>query len=120
MGHEEDPFPHLLRLLGGLERGDSIKINGAQFQEFKDAQVRTRGDWPATFSCNAHREVWPFSTYSHTHHSDRIPVAGQIPILDQIVGKFLQINPRGGRFHIDDAGAYFADDKKQFVEFDFE
>ena len=93
-------------------------MSRAKFERFKDAQIRPRCDWPATFSCNPKREVWPFITFGYTDERERLDLQGQIELLDDIVEDVLWENHLGGRFHINDNGAYLADDGPQVSRFE--
>ena len=89
-----------------------------EFEEFRDVQIRSRRDEsPATFSCNEYGEVWPFVTYGHHAESERLQLKGAIPLLDKIVADVLSAAPTGGRFHLDDEGAYLANDGPQVSRF---
>ena len=89
----------------------------AEFEEFRDVQIRPRADWPATFSCNQYEEVWPFLTYGWHAEEQRLHLAGAIPLLDEIVADLLSARPEGGRFHITDEGVYWADSEEQVSRF---
>lgn len=49
-----------------------IGLSQEEFEEFREVKIRPRADWPATFSCNALGEVWPFTSYGHTYEVQRI------------------------------------------------
>ena len=96
-----------------------IHIDVEEFEEFRDVQIRPRADWPATFSCNRWREVWPFSNYGRTPEGNKIDPQGLFPRLDQIVGIVLNDRPSGGRFFINDYGVFVKpyDEDIQIAEF---
>ena len=83
-----------------------VSLSREEWDEFRDVQIRPRADWPATFSCNHHREVWPYITFGYTAPSERLDLRGQIPRLDEIVDWVLEIRPGGGRFFISDEGVF--------------
>ena len=82
----------------------TIALTQNEFEDFRDVQIRPRADWPATFSCNVWREVWPFNSYGYTR--ERIYLEGQIPRLDEIVRIVLNVRPEEGQFFISDDGIY--------------
>lgn len=94
----------------------TIKLTYEEFQNFRDIQIRLRWDWPATFSTNG-REIWPFVTYGYTDLEDREDVKGQIPVLDEIAEECMAIKPLGGRFFINDEGAFFKTDDNTLIKF---
>ena len=63
--------------------------------------------WPVTLSCNGSDAVWPSTTYGHTPYVGRDHLEGHLALLNEIVADILRERPNGGRFHIDDAGAFF-------------
>lgn len=95
----------------------TYRITRASFNNFKDAQVRPRADWPATFSCNHQKQVWPFIRYGFTPLDEREDLSGQFRWLDKIVQDVLALQPAGGRFHIDDNGVHLADNGPQVARF---
>ena len=84
----------------------TVKLTREVFEEFRDLQIRPRADWPATFSCNPRREVWPFQGYGYTEPKDRVHLESKFDLLDHIVEAVLEERPEGGRFFIDDDGVY--------------
>jgi hypothetical protein len=88
-----------------------MSLTSEQFETFRTLQIKPRADWPATFSCNAWEEVWPFSGYGLTYEGDRQYIRQkEIPILDEIVNKVLAKRPAGGRFFVDDRGVFLSDE----------
>ena len=75
--------------------------------------------WPVTLSCNGSGAVWPPTTYGHTPYDRRERLEGRLALLDEIVGDVLRERSRGGRFHINDAGVFMADDGRQVTAFVF-
>lgn len=96
-----------------------LSVYRGQLERLKQAQVRWRGDWPATFSCNRHSQVWPFVTFGYTPEKYRNDLVEEFPILQQIVLRLIQDRPEGGRFHINDCGVYWADNGGRAIEFEF-
>ena len=93
-------------------------IGLAELKYFRDVQVRPRWGWPATFSCNGRREVWPGTRYGHTPEHERQHLEGVLALLDEIVDDVLHVEPRGGRFHVNDQGVFLASDlRRQVTEF---
>ena len=84
----------------------TIRISHEEFEDFRDVQIKSRTDWPATFSCNQWGEVWPFNTLGYTHQSERLMLEGKIPLLDEIVKIILSERPNGGRFFLRNSGVY--------------
>ena len=62
----------------------SLEITRAEFDKFKELQIRKRWDWPATFSTNARGAIWPYVTNGRTPLQDRIDVRGLSTLLDQV------------------------------------
>ncbi len=98
-----------------------IRINKAEFDKFQELQnpKKKRKDCHAAFSTNPSEETWRFETYGLTREQLRVEVRNQSPKLDQVFGLFIERRPTGGRFLIDDAGAYWKDEKRtphRFVE----
>lgn len=94
-------------------------ITVAEFEFLRDVQIRPRWGWPATFSCNGRREVWPSTRLGHTPDREREPMEGVRALLDEIVADVLHVRPRGGRFHINDRGVFLASDSRQVTSFLF-
>lgn len=86
--------------------------------EFLRSTFRSRKwGWPATLSCNRKQEVWPCTGYGYTLAEEREHLEGFRAILDDVVDDVLNEEPRGGRFHLSDDGAFLASDKKQVTKF---
>ncbi len=83
-----------------------IFVSRAEFEDFRDVQIRPRADWPATFSCNQYGQVWPFGSYGHTPEGERLYLQRQISKLDEIVAIVLAERPEGGRFFLRDDGVF--------------
>ena len=88
-----------------------------QFDYLKDSQIKPRYGWPATFSCNGRHQVWPYTTDGYTPESERDYMEGRLALLDEIVEDVLYVQPSGGRFQINDDGAFLAADGRQVTRF---
>ena len=75
-----------------------LKCAPQQVMALRSLQVKRRWDWPAIFSTNDRREIWPRTTNGWTPLSDRREVRGLSPILDQVADILLDRKPEGGRF----------------------
>lgn len=84
-----------------------ITTNRDVISRVRQSQRRNRGDWPAVFSTNPKGEVWPWVTWGVTPEEGRENVRGNCNILDEVTMEYLAIRPEGGRFFIDDKGAYY-------------
>ena len=101
-----------------------LPVSSEELEELREVQIRPQWGWPATFSCNEAREVWPFTTTSRTPEEDRLPL--DIPFLNRIVelvvaetramGKY----PQGGRFYVNDVGVFLTVGNVQIVQFEFD
>lgn len=91
-----------------------------EFEQFRDVQVKSRWDWPATFSCNPSGQVWPPPGYGFTDEADRIYLSRRdYPTLHMIVDALLSVHHKGGRFHINDDGVFLADGGPRICQFRF-
>jgi hypothetical protein len=93
----------------------TLDVTKSQFVEFVKLQRKERLDWPATFSTNSEREIWPFITRSKTKQPDRHFVHGESKLLDEVAGRYSEFRElresggshiSGGRFHIDWDGVW--------------
>lgn len=84
----------------------------------KRLRLSEKWGWPATFSCNQNREVWPCVTFGLHPPGDRYEVRG-LPSLDAIVDGVLGYRPEGGRFHIDDTGVTLARNGRKIIELEY-
>lgn len=82
-------------------------------------QFSANWDWPATFSCNESREVWPGIVFGLTPPHERHQVGGLFPALDAIVQCVLHYQPEGGRFHVDEEGVTLARDGRKIIGFEY-
>ena len=83
-----------------------LAVTRKQFDQLKALQVKKRWDWPATFSTNAKGEIWPYVSHGWTHPQDREEVSGLSKIVDEVARLYLRLRADGGRFFIDDFGAW--------------
>ena len=65
---------------------------------------KERLDWPAVFSCNAKKEIWPWVSYGYSWQEQRNYCQGKVPLLDKVVQRLLRVRPFGARFFIDERG----------------
>lgn len=96
-----------------------------ELEELREVQIRPKWGWPAIFSCNVDREVWPRTTASRTPDEEKEFLEGCFPLLDQVVelviketaarGKY----PLGGRFRVDDKGVVLANGNVRIIRFKF-
>ena len=69
--------------------------------------IKVCWDWPAVFSTNNRREIWPFVTNGYTPEENRKQVRGESRVIDEVADFYLKVRNDGGRFFIDDLGAYY-------------
>ncbi|MGD1108661.1 MAG: hypothetical protein ABR865_16610 [Terracidiphilus sp.] len=101
-----------------------ITLTKAEFDKFRELQnpKKKRNDCHAAFSTNPSEDTWRFETFGLTPEQLRVEVRNQSPRLDQVFGIFIELPdklPKGGRFFVDDQGAYWKDAEKRrhkFVE----
>ena len=97
-----------------------ITLTFPEFEEFRDVQVKTRWDWPATFSCNPSGQVWPTPGYGYTPEEGRTYLSRRdYPTLHKIVDAYLSVRFEGGRMHINDDGVFVAAGGPQVCQFRF-
>ena len=94
-----------------------VPLAQKEFDRLRQMQVKFRWDWPATFSANEYGNIWPFKTYSHTPEFKRIPLRGASELLDYLADEYISIRPGGGRFFINNDGAYFRSEHSDAVQF---
>lgn len=94
-------------------------ITREEFEDFRRLQVRRRWDWPVVFSANSNDQIWPFASYGHTRAEDREPLGGLCKTIDAVAREYLRVRELGGRFFIDETGAFYklAGRNVQFVAF---
>ena len=96
-----------------------ILLTSEDVRILKSLRLSDKWDWPATFSCNASRAVWPGTTFGLTPPHEKHHVGGLFPALDLIVQCFLDYRPAGGRFHVDDEGVTVASDGRRIIKFEY-
>ena len=102
-----------------------LPVTSEELEELREVQIRPKWGWPAVFSCNESRRVWPRTTASRTPDAEREYLEGCFPLLDEIVKSVVRETaargryPLGGRFRVDDEGVELADGDERIIEFDF-
>ncbi len=97
-----------------------ISMDDVDLTAIASLMERNWRGWIGVFSCNGRAEVWPCTTWGHHSYDERDSLEGQYPLLDEIVRRYLDIRPAGGRFFVDRDGAYHTAGilwKKRFVLF---
>ena len=100
-----------------------ILVKTDELEKLKQIQIKHRRDWPAAFSTNIRCEVWPFCCYGHTSYENREFVHGSSKTIDDVAHEYLKIRRIGGRFFLDELGAFYKDElgfPEQFVTFRFD
>src|SRR5713226_617633 len=96
---------------------ETVIISRDEFEEFKRLQIRYRWDWPAVFSANCHGEIWPFVSYGYTPGEYREEVRGLCRTIDAVADDYLEMRREGGRFFINETGAFYKDQSGEAVPF---
>jgi hypothetical protein len=94
-----------------------LAITHKEFEVLKNLQVRRRWDWPTVFSTNCRGEIWGFATYSWTKLEEREYIHGVSSIIDRVAEEYLNVRADGGRFFIDDEGAFHKAEPGSKVQF---
>lgn len=83
--------------------------------------VRKRHHWPASFSLGVYGEIWPFQSWGYHRPDKRENVRGRSALLDAIAARYRAERPEGGRFFLDERGAYrpVGSSKVPFLQFKF-
>ncbi len=99
----------------------SVPITREEFNKLRQLQIKFRWDWPAAFSANEHGHIWPYITPGYTTEENRFAMRGELDLLDYLADEYISIRPEGGRFFIDETGAYYSHFSRhvQFAEFVF-
>ena len=84
-----------------------LTLTRTELEQLKALVRRKRWDWPAVFSVNQHREIWPFATYKRTPEEEREPVRGLSRVIDEVADRYLSLRSDGGRFFVDDKHAFY-------------
>ena len=97
----------------------TLPVTDDEFAQLKQLQIRFRWDWPAVFSTNLHRDLWPWVTYGYTDWADRQQLRGLSTILDVVADVCLaeRIDDGGGRFFVNDDGAFYKKEDGELVQF---
>ena len=85
----------------------TLVIRLEAFRDLRNYQVRHRSDWHAVFSTNQFAELWPFARWGNTPLPERVELPDAPDILRAITSEYLSVSPKGGRFFINRAGAFF-------------
>jgi hypothetical protein len=88
-----------------------ITITRSEFKQFVELQVKKRKGWRAVFSTNLSEELWPFVTLGLTPEELRNELRRRMPLLDRIVGIYIEHRQSGGRFFINDEGVFWKTDE---------
>lgn len=80
-------------------------------------KVKHRWDWPGCFSTNWYGELWPWVVFNRTPTLQRVNVAGVSTLLDELAGRFLEVRPEGGRFFVNNEGAFWKPGLLEVKEF---
>jgi hypothetical protein len=86
----------------------TVPITQEEFTKLRQLQIKFRWDWPATFSANEHGHIWPYVTPGYTVEDNRLHVRGALDLLDYLADEYISIRPEGGRFFVDETGAYYS------------
>ena len=61
-----------------------LSLTQAEFDDLKTLMRMKRWDWPAVFSTNNRREIWPFVTNGYTPEENRKQVRGESRVIDAL------------------------------------
>ncbi len=85
-----------------------LPISLKEYKQFLTLQIKDRFDWWAIFSTNENEEIWPYVCRGLTPKSKRKYIETRdYSLLADIAGNMLAREPEGGRFFINDAGAFY-------------
>lgn len=99
----------------------TLRIHRRAFEVFKELVVRNHWMWPGpVFTVNPGGRIWPFACNGYTPESERDYVEGMSPLVDLVAEELLRIRLGGGRFFIDERGAFYRPGSEhiQFVRFE--
>ncbi|SRR6266540_3916459 len=98
-----------------------FRLSRCDLDAFKSLVLRQRWDWPAVFSVNPSGQIWPWVRNGWTPPEERHYIDGLSPIVDAIAERLLFHRSMGGRFFINEAGAWIRPDSQaiQFLAFEF-
>jgi hypothetical protein len=94
-----------------------LRLTDTEFERLRELQLRLRWDWPAAFSANWKGEIWPFVFCGYTRRQSRQDIRGLSEVVDRLADHFLGIRNEGGRFFIDERGAFYKTQGAQEVQF---
>jgi len=86
----------------------SLSLALYELEALKGLPERPRLDWPAVFSTNQAGKIWVWKRWGNTPVRERIFVQGKSRIVDAIADEYRARRPDGGRFFIDDRGAFYS------------
>ena len=95
---------------------ETLIVSRNEFTEFKLLQIRNRWDWPATFSANEKGSIWPFVSRGWTRVENRKELRG-CEIIEKVRDHYLAERESGGRFFINENGAFYKDTERQVRQF---
>lgn len=96
---------------------ERIEITQAQFDHLRNVKLRNHKYWPAVFSTNCHEDIWLYVTDGYTPREFRKDVRGSYRLIDMIGDAMLRARPEGGRFFIDETGAFYKNVQGHSVRF---
>ena len=85
-----------------------IRLTEKEYLEVVRLGEKDSAKWPVMFSCNGSAQVWPSNSSGHSIERERRQLAGQYPVLDEIVSEVLRKHKKGGRFGVNRTGAFYA------------
>lgn len=94
-----------------------LTITREELEEIKRLQLKHHWKWPAAFSANPRGDIWPYVTRGYTDEGLREQVRHVSKIIDAIADEYLNARPTGGRFFIDDTGAFYTPQGESEVQF---
>jgi hypothetical protein len=95
----------------------TIAVTRAELRELMRLQKSGRWDWPAVFSTNSKRQIWAFKKWGLTRGTDTEELRNVSKILDALADKYLTIRSEGGRFFVDEKGAFYKDRRARHIKF---
>ncbi len=96
---------------------ECIRLTRADFELLKVLQVQQRWDWPAIFSTNPQGDIWPFVTWGLTPEEVRHGIRGLSKVVDEVADAYVCRRHLGGRFFIDESGAFHKNGAGRTVKF---
>ncbi len=90
-----------------------VEIPAEAWDYLVDGSDDSLWDFPVTLSCNSRKDVWFCVKKGRHRESERRYIdLEEFPFLQNIVVHILEINPRGGRFHLSHNRAYLRQNSK--------